>query len=375
MKSPRSSAVRTFRAPGRINLIGEHTDYNGGFAMPAAIGRFTTVQMSPRSDNCVSVFAENFAESANFELGVSDPHPKQHWSDYIRGVAFMIESAGIHLKGADLVIKSDIPVGAGLSSSAALEVSAALALLARAEIEINKRELALLCQRAENDFVGVRCGIMDQFASCMGRKDHVLLLDCRTLDIEYVPMPARVRLVVCNSMVKHALASGEYNRRRQECEQAVEVLSRFNPQIRQLRDATMADLDHLRALADPTLFHRARHVVSENQRTLNGAAALRNSDLKALGELMIASHESLRDDFEVSCRELDILVEIAVTQAGVYGSRMMGGGFGGCTISVVDQDRSGSFEETITREYLSRTGTHCETYILEASDGAGERTT
>ena len=342
--------------------------------MPAAIGRTTRVLMSPREDRRISVRAENFAESASFELGDPGPSQKPHWSDYVRGIAVMLESAGFRLQGADLFIKSDLPVGAGFSSSAALEVSTALALLARSSIDINKRELALLCQRAENDFVGVRCGIMDQLASCMGLKDHALLLDCRTLDIEYVPIPAQIRLVVCNSMVKHALASGEYNLRRQECEGAVEVLSRFNPQIRQLRDATTADLDNLRALPDSTLFRRASHVVSENQRTLDGAAALRDADLRALGGLMIASHESLRDDFEVSCRELDILFEIAVTQAGVYGSRMMGGGFGGCTISVVEQKFADSFEETITREYFSRTGIHCETYILEASAGAGERT-
>jgi galactokinase len=369
------SSTRTFSAPGRINLIGEHTDYNGGFAMPAAIGRYTSVLMSARNDRRISIRAESFGESVDFELGASDPTAKPHWSDYIRGVAFVLESNGFRMKGADLVIESDLPVGAGLSSSAALEVSTALALLARSGIEINKRDLALLCQRAENDFVGVRCGIMDQFASCMGRKDHALLLDCRTLDIEYVPIPAKLRLVVCNSMVKHALASGEYNLRRRECEKAVEVLSRFNPQIRQLRDAAMADLDHLLAPDDTTLFHRARHVVTENQRTLHAAVALQNGDLKVFGKLMIASHESLRDDFEVSCRELDILVEVAVTQAGVYGSRMMGGGFGGCTISAVDQDRADSFQKIITREYFSRTGIQCETYILDASDGAGERTT
>jgi galactokinase len=370
--SSSSSSVRTFCAPGRINLIGEHTDYNGGFAMPAAIGLTTRVLMSPREDHRVSVRASDFAESADFELGDSVPPTKPHWSDYIRGVAFVLESAGFCLKGADLVINSEVPVGAGLSSSAALEVSTALALLARSEIEIDKRELALFCQRAENDFVGVRCGVMDQLASCMGRKDHALLLDCKSLEIDYVPIPARVRMVICNSMVKHALASGEYNLRRLECEQAVEALARFNPDIRQLRDATTADLKHLQGVSGGTLFRRARHVITENQRTLDGAAALRNSDLKTFGELMIASHESLRDDFEVSCRELDTLVEIAVRQPGVYGSRMMGGGFGGCTISAVDQSFASVFQEDVTREYLARTGIKCATYVLEASAGAGE---
>jgi len=206
----------------------------------------------------------------------------------------------------------------------------------------------------------------------MGRKDHALLLDCRTLDIDYVPIPSKVCLVVCNSMVKHSLASGEYNLRRQECEEAVEVLSRFRPQIRQLRDAELADLEHLRALDQTTLFRRARHVISENQRTLDGAVALRDAKLHAFGQLMIASHQSLRDDFEVSCTELDTLVGIALEQPGVYGSRMMGGGFGGCTISMVDWEMAESFAQAVRCEYSDRTGIQCETYALEAADGAGE---
>jgi galactokinase len=353
-------------------LIGEHTDYNGGFAMPAAIGMATRVAMSPRDDRRISAQAVNFSEMVDFEIGAAGQIPRGHWSDYICGVALVLEAAGYALHGADLLIHSDVPIGAGLSSSAALEIAAALALLAASGREIDRRELALLCQRAENEFVGVRCGIMDQLASCMGRTGHALLLDCRSLDIKYVPIPAHIRLVVCNSMVKHALATGEYNQRREECEQAVKRLSLFLPQVRQLRDVTMAELNRLRTEIDATAFRRCRHVILENQRTIQAADALQNGNLKTFGRLLNASHQSLRDDYEVSCAELDILVELALGQAGVYGSRMTGGGFGGCTISIVDQSCADSFVAQITSDYARRTGIQCETYICQAAGGARE---
>lgn len=363
---------RTFCAPGRVNLIGEHTDYNGGFAMPAAIGFVTRVRMSPRNDRRVVSRSENFGEAVEFDLAAMPQAPRGNWNDYVLGVAAQLEAAGYELKGADLTIHSTIPAGAGLSSSAALEVSTALAMMARSEIAVDRRELALLCQRAENDFVGVRCGIMDQLTSCLGRKGHALLLDCRTLDVSYVPVPREVRLVVCNSMVKHALTSGEYNRRREQCEEGVRRLAQFLPMIRQLRDVTLVQLDALREELDPLIFRRCRHVIGENLRTVKAADALRNRELKTFGLLMNASHESLRDDYEVSCEELDILVDLAQSQAGVHGSRMTGGGFGGCTISLVDESRVEAFVMRVADGYARRTGIQCETYVFEAAEGARE---
>jgi galactokinase len=372
MQTPVGVAPRVFCAPGRINLIGEHTDYNDGFAMPAAINLATRVTMLPRDDGYILTHAATFSETVTFKIGDSDHAVRGHWSDYVRGVAFVLQEAGYFLCGAELSIDSDVPPGAGLSSSAALEVAVAQALLAQSASEIDRRSLALLCQRAENEFVGVRSGIMDQLAACMGRGGNAMLLDCRSLDIDYVPISEQVRLVVCNSMVKHTLAAGEYNRRREECEQAVKILSQSLPHVRQLRDVTLQDIEQLRVVLGDTLFRRCRHVVSENQRTLRAAESLRENDLNAFGALLNASHESLRDDYEVSCRELDILVEIAQAQNGVYGSRMTGGGFGGCTISIVQEDRVDSFIKNVTSEYARRADIHCETYICEAAGAARE---
>jgi galactokinase len=253
-----------------------------------------------------------------------------------------------------------------------LEVAVALALVTRSGIEIQRRELALLCQRAENEFVGVRCGIMDQLTACMGRRDHALLLDCRSLNIDYLRIPAHLRLAVCNSMIKHDLASSEYNRRREECENAVAILSRFLPNVRQLRDLSLLELERVKSDLEPTAFRRCRHVVSENQRTVAAAAALRSNDLATLGALMNESHNSLRDDYEVSCSELDILVELARAQNGVYGSRMTGGGFGGCTISLLEENSVNSFAREVSKGYPLRTGKQCEIYICEAAAGARE---
>jgi galactokinase len=308
----------------------------------------------------------------DFEIGSIEPTRRGDWSDYVRGVAWVLESAGLALQGADLSIRSNVPAGAGLSSSAALEVAVALALVTRSGIEIQRRELALLCQRAENEFVGVRCGIMDQLTACMGRRDHALLLDCRSLNIDYLRIPAHLRLAVCNSMIKHDLASSEYNRRREECENAVAILSRFLPNVRQLRDLSLLELERVKSDLEPTAFRRCRHVVSENQRTVAAAAALRSNDLATLGALMNESHNSLRDDYEVSCSELDILVELARAQNGVYGSRMTGGGFGGCTISLLEENSVNSFAREVSKGYPLRTGKQCEIYICEAAAGARE---
>ena len=371
LSPPETSPFRAFSAPGRINLIGDHTDYNGGFALPAAIDMATSVTIAPRADRRLSASAEKFPGVVEFAIGV-EPLRRGDWGDYVAGVAWILQGAGLALQGGNLHIASDVPLGAGLSSSAALEVAVALALLGISDIEMDRRKLASLCQRAENDFVGVRCGIMDQLTACMGRPDHALLLDCRSLEIKYLPIPAQVRLAVCNSMVKHNLASGGYNQRRAECDEAVAALSRFLPNVTQLRDVSMEELERNSSSLSATAFRRCRHVVGENQRTLAAAEALGRNDVAGLGPLMNESHRSLRDDYEVSCAELDILVELAQSHAGVYGSRMTGGGFGGCTISVVDESAIESFQQAVREGYARRTGVMCEIYICQAAAGARE---
>jgi galactokinase len=348
--------ARIYRAPGRVNLIGEHTDYNDGFVLPAAIDLATVVAAAQNGSRELRILAADLDQEASCALDEPDPRPRRHWSDYARGVAVELERSGRRLAGADLVVASEVPLGAGLSSSAALEVATAWALLDLAGETPDPREVALLCQRAENAFVGTRCGIMDQFASCHGAAGHALLLDCRSLELRRVPLSGEVALLVCDSGVKHELAAGEYNRRRAECEQAVAILARFLPGIRALRDVSEGSLTGLRRELPDAIFRRCRHVVGENRRVLETAAALEAGDLARAGEQLHASHESLRDDYEVSCRELDALVDAARRCAGVYGSRMMGGGFGGCTINLVRRDALRDFIDQVGADYLARHG-------------------
>ncbi len=361
-----------FRAPGRVNLIGEHTDYNDGFVMPAAIGFYAYVAAAPRTDREIHVYAEDFNETKSLDLDSLAGPSSGHWSDYVRGVAAVLESAGSRLRGADLLIRSEVPMGSGLSSSAALEVSTALALLGVSSVHLPSDRIALNCQKAENEFTGARCGIMDQFISCFGRAGHALLLDCRSLEYELLPVSDRARIVICNTKVKHSIAGGEYNQRRGDCESSVRHLQRFLPGIKALRDVTLAELEkHGRGLSE-TAFRRCRHVISENGRVQEAAAALKRDDLKRFGELMYASHRSLRDDYEVSCKELDIMVELASGIDGVFGARMTGGGFGGCTVSLVAQEAVESFRQKLAAGYLQETGIQPDIYVCTAADGAGK---
>jgi galactokinase len=364
---------RIYRAPGRVNLIGEHTDYNEGFVMPMAIDLSAWVAIAPREDRRIRLHSENFAEAIEFDLSDQAGQGRGHWSDYARGVALTIERAGHHLSGADLLINSQVPIGAGLSSSAAIEVATGLALLEtgeRSSSELNRLELARLCQQAENDFVGMRCGIMDQFSSCFGQQGQALLLDCRSLAYKSVPLPVTARVVVCNTMVKHELAASAYNARRAACEAGVQVLKRSLPQIAALRDVSLAELElHEREMSDE-VYHRCRHVITENARVLEAAGALETEDLKHFGELMCASHESLRDDYEVSCGELDLMADLAMCAEGVYGARMMGGGFGGCTVNLVKTEDVGSFMASVRRGYEQATGRKPELYLCAAAQGA-----
>ena len=366
--------ARIFRAPGRVNLIGEHTDYNDGFVMPAAIDFATWVAVGPRPDRKLVAYSENMAEGAEFDLDASAPQPRGHWSDYVFGVAVMLEQAGQWLRGADLLILGDVPIGAGLSSSASIEVAIGYALLNNSGLAVDAVALAKLCQRAENNFVGTRCGIMDQFISCCGQGRRALMLDCRSLDYRLLPLPPDVTLAICNTMVKHELARGEYNQRRAECEAGVSRLARDLPHLRALRDATVADLERYGSdLPDPIL-RRCRHVVSENARVLEAAGALERGDMAAFGRLMAESHRSLRDDYEVSCAELDLLVDLAAEVRGVFGSRMTGGGFGGCTINLVRTEHVGDFQRALSQGYEQATGRAPEIYISSAAEGAGEVT-
>ncbi|SRR6266545_4254226 len=360
---------RAYRAPGRVNLIGEHTDYNDGFVMPVAIDRHTTVFVEPRPDRRVTVQSVAYGDSAGFDLDAIGSGPTGHWSDYVRGVAAILEREGHRLVGADLAVGSDVPIGAGLSSSAALEVAAASALLGAAGIEIDSTALALACQRAEHEFAGTRCGIMDQFVACHARPGHALLLDTRTLEPRWLRLSDGVAIVVCNTMVKHALASSAYNERRADCEDGVRAIARRVPSVRALRDVTPAILESNRDALDRRVYHRCRHVVTENLRVLRAAEALDSGDLEAFGSLMGASHRSLRDDYEVSCPELDAMVDIAA-HGHVYGARMTGGGFGGCTVNLMAAEAVDDFRARVASQYMRRTGHNPEIYVCAASQGA-----
>jgi len=366
------NSPRTFRAPGRVNLIGEHTDYNDGFVMPAAIDRSVYVRVWAREDRKLEIRSENFNEQVEFDLDAPDPEPRGHWSDYVVSVAVMLERAGHRLRGAHLQIRGEVPLGSGLSSSAAIEVATACALTANAHLTIDRRELALLCQKAENEFVGARVGIMDQFVSLFGQAQRALMLDCRSLEFKLLPLPDTVNLVICNTMVKHALASSAYNERRAQCEAGVEFLAQRLPNVKALRDVTMEEIEEFGRDLPYVVYRRCRHVITENARVISAAEALVEHDLPRFGELMAESHRSLREDYEVSSRELDLMVELARNAAGIHGARMTGGGFGGCTVNLVDVDKVEQFKRTVAKEYELIMGLKPEIYICEASNGAEE---
>ncbi|PYT49883.1 MAG: galactokinase [Acidobacteria bacterium] len=362
---------RVYRAPGRVNLIGEHTDYNEGYVMPVALGFYCWLAISPRDDQKLVISSDGFSDTAEVELDSPEIHPRKTWSDYPVGVALELKRAGVPLRGANLLIHGEVPMGAGLSSSAAIEVATALALAEQSGHSPDRVQLALLCQKAENEFVGARCGIMDQFISLHGRKNHALLLDCRALDFELVAIPECVRLVICNTMVKHEHASSGYNQRRAECEEAVQRLAKVLPGIRSLRDVTLDQLDLHRGTLSEVLYKRALHVIAENARVLGATEALRAEDLERFGKRMAESHSSLRDLYEVSCVELDLMVDQANRQEGVYGARMTGGGFGGSTINLVESRFADAFAENMARGYEKETGIVPQIYICAPAEGAG----
>jgi len=367
------NAMRIFRAPGRVNLIGEHTDYNDGFVLPAAIDLYTWTAIAPRTDRTLSVFSENFQQVEEIDLtAISAAKPRDHWSDYVRGVAVMLQNAGIPLSGANMAIYSNVPLGSGLSSSAALEVSVASALLAVSGRSLPLGEIARICQRAENEFVGARVGIMDQTASCVGATDKAILLDCRTLEYKLLPMPAGVTMVICNTMVKHEHSGGEYNDRRAQCEEGVRILRKIYPQIKALRDVSLAELEAHRRDLPELIYRRCHHVVSEDERVLKTVSAWQSGNWTEIGRLMAESHLSLKRDYEVSSRELDLLVEAATGRPGVIGTRMTGGGFGGCTINLVESANVADFTAAVRAAYTKAVHVDPEIYVTTAGAGVSE---
>jgi galactokinase len=365
-------APRVFRAPGRVNLIGEHTDYNDGFVMPAAIDFSTLIAAAARPDRGLVVRSEAYPDRIEVDLDHLPSLPRKHWSDYVLGVAHLLELSGLKLSGANLLVRSDLPIGGGLSSSAAIEIATALALLGVSELQLDRLAMARIGQRAEAEAAGARVGIMDQFVSCFGVRGHALALDCRSLEFEAVPIPADVALVICNTMVRHALSGGEYNQRRADCEAGVQAMQAVGPEIAALRDVTMPELEENRELVSERVYRRCRHVITENARVGKAAEALQRGDLSAFGQLMAKSHHSLRNDYEVSCPELDIMVEAAQRIDGCLGSRMTGGGFGGCTVNIVLAGAVDSFREQMRREYSQATGRIPEIYVSAAAEHADE---
>lgn len=362
--------ARVYRAPGRVNLIGEFTDFNDGFVMPAAIGFYCWIAIGPRTDTKLVIDSEDYSESVVYDASAGVPWPARNWSDYPLGVVSVLQQEGFPLRGANLLIHGEVPMGAGLASSAAIEVAVAYALLDMLDVQIQPARLAGFAQRAENDFVGARCGIMDQFASAHGCAGNAIMLDCRSLEYDLVPIPESARLVICNTMVKHEHSSGQYNQRRAECEAAVRKLAEFYPNILALRDVTLDQIERHRADMPDVVYRRALHVVAENSRVLGAAKALRSGDLASFGKRMAESHSSLRDLFEVSSPELDCMVELAQGEPGVYGARMTGGGFGGCTINLVEAAQAGAFRARIEARYEELFKIRPDILICQPVEGA-----
>jgi galactokinase len=361
---------RIFAAPGRVNIIGEHTDYAEGFVMPAAIDFATLAAISPRNDGKIAIYAENYGEERVFDAAALPKDRSRHWSDYPMGVVSILAGEGHRIPGFSLTVWGDVPLGSGLSSSAAIEVSTALAVLSLVGASYPGPKLARLCQRAENEFVGSSCGIMDQFISANGKEDHSLLLDCRDLSFKLAPIPADVSLVIANTMVKHSIAGGDYPTRRRESEAACAVIASHRPGVRFLRDCTLEDLDKWGHEMAPKSLMRARHVISENMRTVAACEALLRGDMKTLGRLMAEAHHSYSVDFEGSCVEADAMVALAQDLPGLIGARLTGGGFGGCTVNLVEQTEAPAFAEALGARYAAQIGIVPQIHICHASRGA-----
>jgi len=362
-----ADGLRVFRAPGRVNVIGEHTDYTLGFVMPMALDLATYIATAPSNDGKLRIYSEQQKEMREWDAeAIRGLQPGKHWNDYPIGVAHQLVKAGFAIQPANLYIRSTVPEGSGLSSSAALEVSSALAFLNGRELQ--PLELAKLCQRAEVSFVGMPCGIMDQYVSVFGREHAAVEIDCRSLRHRYVELPAEASFLAVNTMVKHALGASAYRERVQECAAAVEKIRHRFHTVESLRDITLEQFESVEKLLSPVIARRARHVVTENDRV----NSFEDADLETKGELLVASHRSLQHDYEVSCAELDYLVDTAINMDGVYGARMTGGGFGGCTVHMLRPDAVDRFREEIARAYRERFNVEPRIYECRPSAGAGE---
>jgi galactokinase len=362
---------RAFRAPARVNLIGEHTDYTGGLVMPMAIDFQTVAVLSPREDGRAVFYSQNYGEEYSVEVAAVGLDRRGEWSDYPVGVLWALQQEGVAVGGFSLTLWGDVPLGAGLSSSASVEVATAMALLEYAEVELPIGKIANACRRAENEYVGAKTGIMDQFVVTGAVAHRAMLLDCRALEFELLPLPDDVRVVICNSMVKHRLADeGGYGDRRGEVEAGQAVLQRELPGIELLRDAMVEDLEACAGKMSAASFKRCRHIVTENARVMESKEALLREDLPRFGEILKAAHASMRDDFEASCEEVDTLVEIASRQAGCYGARITGGGFGGCTVNLVRADATEGFVAAVVAEYNAATGMVADCFVCAPADGA-----
>lgn len=364
--------IHIIRAPGRVNLIGEHTDYNDGFVFPMAIEPSVLFVCRARTDNNVVVRSTLFPGAVlEFSLGTKISKGEPKWGNYVRGPIALLLAKGVPLVGMDCLIINTLPMGGGLSSSAAMEVGTTRAMLALAGEEIDESAIALLCQKAEHEYANVPCGIMDQTIVASGKAGHAMLLDCRDFSKQFVPLdPNELTVVVTNSMVKHELSGGEYAERRQQCEEGVAHFQKADPQVKALRDVAMEQVEHARTSLSDVVFRRCRHVVGENARCLAFAEMLKSQHYEEAGKAMIASHNSLRDDYEVSTPELDYLVEQATQIKGVYGSRMTGGGFGGCTVTLVQPRYAEAFMNQIKQAYQSRFKIDALAFATSATDGA-----
>ena len=367
--------IRSYFAPGRVNLIGEHTDYNGGHVFPCALTLGTYGIVRSRSDRKLRFYSANFERLGVIETSLDElvPDPKANWTNYPKGVMWAFEKRGYKLNhGLDILIYGNIPNGSGLSSSASLEVLTGVILKDTYGFDVSMVDIALIGQDSENNFNGCNCGIMDQFASAMGKKDHAIFLDTNTLHYEYAPVVLEdAKIVITNSKVKHSLVDSAYNDRRNECETALKEL-KAAVKIESLGELTEEEYEaHKDVIKDAVRQKRAKHAVYENQRTIRAVEALKNQDVELFGKLMNASHESLRYDYEVSCEEIDILVDLAQAMPGVLGSRITGGGFGGCTVSIVKNDAVDTFISEIGKTYQEKVGHEAEFYVVDIGDGAG----
>lgn len=359
-----------YRAPGRVNLIGEHTDYNLGFVLPIALEMACNIAIAPAQHNNLRIYSRDLDREFALPLAsLKAAKPRGEWSDYVVGVALELTKAGIPLQASDLYIASDVPTGSGLSSSAALEIASAFALLGTNRIP--PLDIALLGQRAESQFVGMPCGIMDQYASVFGRDGAAIQIDCRSLQHEYVPLPHDVRILAVNSLVKHELGTSAYRERVAECKAAVTAIQTLDPNVKSLRDVPLTFFESIQDQIPPVPRRRARHVISDTQRVVDLAAASRAGDLAQMGQLFVASHRSMQYDYEISCEEIDFLVDTAIKIPGVYGARMTGGGFGGCTVNLVAPESADRFQSELAQAYERRFGIHPVFYNCKPAAGAG----